>query len=424
MSRLWTHSSRCFLVRLPATARENLHQRTRHAYKQPPGRRSFSLDGAGFLAQGPYYLLTSLHAAGLPWWAALPASALVIRTIVLRAFILPYRRASMRLMSLQPLIDAQMGVGRRRLIKDASGGTWVTFRMALYLYRFGVRWQIGHDFGAHPGMLRRFGGFVVLMTVSEAIRRMCGAKDGLLRVLLGPLDYYLGSTMRVIRDIPFLGPFQRQKSTDEDIANDAKATTNASSNVQAGSGGAPVTEKEPQVQELDSSKDKPNAISRPDPPTSSWFQPSFVNGGPSWCLDLTKPDNSFILPCVFSLAFGASIYFAPGATPKSSSSEPATPSGESGQDTEGSATRVSKPELTFGQRCMLALATLSIFPALHMPSALLIYFVSNIGISALQTRRLAHKFPARIPPMACKRPVRMNPQRERIIETGTSPSKV
>lgn len=176
--------------------------------------------------------------------------------------------------------------------------------------------------------------FAVTIAASEAFRRMAGAREGLLRFLMAPVDWVLGWFRSSAPDAP-----------------------------------APSTAEAGNLAD------------------SVWFDPTLTTEGFSWCSDLTAADPTLTLPILFSATFFYSIYFAPRID---------------GGD--------GKP--TNGQRIGMTLAMLSIFPALHMPAGLLLYFIANIATNNVLSRWLALTRPIYPAPKACSRPVRMQRSNE------------
>lgn len=131
-----------------------------------------------------------------------------------------------------------------------------------------------------------------------------------------------------------------------------------------------------------------------------WFDPTMTTEGLWWCPDLTASDPTLFLPVLFSTTFFASIYFSPRL------------SGGGGVNGSGTATG----KATNMQRIGMTVAMLSIVPALQMPVALLLYYIANIGVSAVHTRWLAYTVPVRPVPTACRRPIRVQPLKQMLEE--------
>lgn len=318
-----------------------------------PNARSVSTvaDVASSLATGPYLFMTTLHQLGLPWWAVFPASALAIRTLViLPLFQIPFRKALSRRVLLTPMIQARVNLIRTQQKKLAqSQGSRSSLLQSLTdtRMRAKVASKLGDRYGAVPRpILTKIASFVVLIIAAEAIRRLCGLKEGLLALIMDSFANAIG--------------FDTIDGHDEEAASSEVVT--------------------------------PHEDDRESEVYDKWYEPSLKTGGiPTWCPDLTSPDPTLILPVLFAATFAASIFFAPRAAQRRSLT---------------TLTRTSKKVgLTNAQRTMLSFAVLTVFPALKMPSGLLLYLISNMGVNALHTRYLAKQYPLPSPLTACRNPI-------------------
>ena len=397
------------LLGLPPALRQSL-------YQQQHGVRQFSLSGitgamdaSGVVALFPATAMETLHAVGLPWYAVFPMSAVLIRSLfVFPLFQKPLRTRATERITLQPIVDANMSVMRRNLVKKHMSPVQERWKMIL------GRWTLNRHYSRyifrHPRLsIQRGLSFFTLIAVSDSIRRLCGHKEGLLKLLLGPLDWTLSWIIPSSIDAaapkepvsqsvqpPPSSPAAISSGEDlqslhdpahETLSNhhDTVPEWNAADTV--ASDPAPF---EPVAHGAAESVTQANSPSLPLATDSPWFEPSLLTDGMSWCPDLTAADPTLVLPVLFSTSFFASIYFSPRI------------GGERG----GKATNL--------QRIVMTIAMLSIIPALKMPVALLLYFISNIWVSALQTRWLSYTVPGKPVPLACKRPVRTQPMKEMV----------
>jgi len=352
------------------------------------------LDIPNALFHSPASLMIGLHNLGIPWWSVIPVSALTLRT----CFVLPFqvfrRQSVAQIALLQPIIDARMSLYRRSQMVLAPNLTWARQRWSLIIQRYDVSREVGRKFGARGMFLFGVVGLFFLLLVSENIRQICGRKGGILSVFLGP--YF-----------PSLGDHEEdEKRTDAE-----RSTREAEASMPRNVFGDVISQLSETVS--------------PTTEGASWFQPSLQTGGFFWCPDLTKRDPSLTLPFLFSASFMASIYFGPRISRQPTSRSATQPDSASKAGAEPKSTGnqminqisrslADRPGLTNLQRVMISFAVFMIFPAMQMPSALLLYFISNIGVGALHTRLLSKAIPIRTAPMACKRPVRMNPATERL----------
>ncbi|GAB7348158.1 hypothetical protein MBLNU459_g6172t1 [Dothideomycetes sp. NU459] len=374
----------------------------RHSVYQQQHARSFSISAitgsipAGThvesaLALVPATVMESLSSIGLPWYAVLPLSAVVFRSLlVYPLFQRPLRKRLAQRASITPLVQANISLQKRWQIKDHRNMLGSSRRLVMVLWRWRAtraieqslfnRWTIPYE---------RLLSFVTLVTVSESLRRLCGIREGLLSVLMRPFNWLLGSAPDAA---PAQHPAQSDNTAVETLSTSSPTDAIPPAEFDALSASAPPSMplSEQGLQSV--------ASSPPLAAESPWFEPALLDGGFSWCPDLTAADPTLTLPFLFSASFFANIYFSPRIAGQQGTAKP-----------------------TNLQRIFMTIAVFSIVPALQMPCALLIYYISNIWISALQSRWLAYKFPIRPTPSACRRPIRMQPLKELSDEpTGTS----
>ncbi|KAK6006446.1 hypothetical protein QM012_006856 [Aureobasidium pullulans] len=349
----------------------------------------------------PVACLESLHSTGLPWFAAIPLSAVLIRSLVIYPlFQRPLREKLVDRAQTQPLVDAQMSIVRRVLDRRSNmddprrkikllANSWLQ-RQRIQINMFDRVFSGGH----------RFMMFMTTILVSDGLRRMMGAKEGLLKFVLGPLDWTLS----------WLIP---SSLTEQTPGVTSEASSNGVSHQDIASSIAGPTETQDVLPATETAQDAAGNLAEEastavaDHVNSAWFDPTLLTEGFSWCPDLTASDPTLILPVIFSSTFFASIYFAPRI--------------QGTVTTTGSKSESERAKPTNGQRIMMTIATLSIIPALQMPAGLLLYFISNMVTNNLQSRWLTYTKPIYPAPTACKRPVRL--QRIREIPEDMLPNK-
>lgn len=376
------------LLGLPPSLRHSLYQ---HQHLQPNRVRHFSLqailtspDASTLVSVIPAGAMEALHSTGLPWFIVLPLSAVLIRSALVYPFFQkPLRKNMIERMSNQPLVDAKMSLYKRQLRK-AHVSTF-SERLSLILKKWATQRYLNQEIWNHPPIpWKRAASFLTLIAASDAIRRLCGANQGLLKFVLGPVDW-IGSWIlpgggaapasvpppgsQPIAPIPNAAPIPTATPSGYDTL---LADTNIEAAHEAGAD---------QILQQAVEKGHINI-------DSPWFDPSLLTGGFPWAPDLTLADPTLVLPFLFSGSLFASIYYSPRI----------------GGQNQGKATNL--------QRIMMTVAMLTIVPALQMPTALLMYYTTNIWVSAFQTRWLSYIMPYRPSPLACKRPVRTQPMKE------------
>ncbi|KAH0365277.1 hypothetical protein KCU65_g6203, partial [Aureobasidium melanogenum] len=384
-------------------------------FREHHGVRQYSLqavlehgchDITDYIAFLPVACIESTHATGLPWFAAIPLSAVVIRSLVIYPlFQKPLRERLVDRAATQPLVDAHMSIVRRMLDRNTRRDSpWRKLNLAINAFH-----RRGHlavtmfdrkfNFG-HRTMM-----FMTTILASDGLRRIMGAKEGLLKFILGPLDW----------TVSWLIPDLRKDKTSGETA-DAVSANSSSDGVPDHASmnptGAPTSAQDvfsstetAQEAAADLTQEASTAVA--GHVNSVWFDPTLLTGGFSWCPDMTAADPTLVLPIIFSTSFFASIYFAPRV--------------QGTVTTTGTKSESERAKPTNMQRIMMTIAMFSIIPALQMPAGLLLYFISNMVTNNLQSRWLTYTKPIYPAPTACKRPVRM--QRQKEIAEDVLPNK-
>jgi len=282
-----------------------------------------------------------------------------------------------------------MSARRKFYIKKYPGASWIEHRTRMHFEQWVCKRRISHTFGDGDKRSYWIGGLLVLAAVSDGIRRLCGRREGLLTMLLAPVaavyEYFDNMQAEFYAK---LGDMLSSGAASEDNADTWIGRLRALN---------------PTRDEKNSAKIEGTETAKE--PENTWFDPSLTTEGPFWCRDLTSADKTLTLPIIFSATFLASIYYGPRLAREPLNRDPAPKS--------SAPVSTNVPELTPLQRFMMTVACLSSYPAAHMPSALLIYFISNIAVSAIHARLMGHFVPIRLPPIACRRPVRSTAARER-----------
>ncbi|PNS14575.1 hypothetical protein CAC42_2632 [Sphaceloma murrayae] len=338
--------------------------------------------------------MSLVHGAGVPWLLALPATALTIRTFLIYPIINRRRRNLSKLALLQPLVDARIShyilqTQWTRVSKFVEPGSFTT-KARVRSKRRREELELEKHFRIPTArFMSKIIPILILLTVTEGLRRLCGTQRGLLSILLGPVQPYISRAVTQIVE----AVSQDGEEEDEEFQWLGAPDPDAGEILQKGLHFA--------YREV--------LANYTDFQTDTWLEPSLEKEGLPWCQDLTQPDPQHILPVIFSSAFFASIFFSPKEVKRgtfynsSTSQQGGARSANSGNTTnEG-----SSPKRTKLQKLMLGVSVLSIVPAWNMPVALLWYYIFNIAISRLQTRRVNMKFPITVPPLACSRRAQM-----------------
>ncbi|KAI7565739.1 hypothetical protein KC316_g12527 [Hortaea werneckii] len=421
---LRTRALRPSLFHLPPALRVSAFQAT-------TAQRTFSSTSApfslvDFAVTPPSYLLDLLHTSlGLPWYAVLPATALVVRSSLLyflsarndrrkeglRANLVPVATARVTRQLNSPEAERK----RRRTAPflrpffEAANG-WLTRRNEFR--------TLEKQFGISPfrgGWLVNFG---VLIAVTEAVRMRCGSREGLLPLALHPFE-------KMREALNGKAPVPSPESAAAASGEGAAAARGLSEDQLRA---AMVTDADGNVT-VDFAQLQQFAQDLPPAPTaySASFDPSLQLEGLPWCLDLTLPDSSFILPTSLVLIMAAGIVFKPGQSlskPRSSPSAkppvpttaPASPSPTPQQPLPPPYRLL--PPITNLQRLQLSILPPFWLVALQFPAAIVLYVASSSAITTLQKWWVYRKMmggggvgaAAGIQP--CRRPLRLKVRKE------------
>ncbi|KAI6800240.1 hypothetical protein KC332_g16688 [Hortaea werneckii] len=386
----------------------------------------------------PSYLLDLLHTSlGLPWYAVLPATALVVRSSLLYYLSARNDRRKQGLQAnLIPVVAArtarQLNSPEAEQRRRRTPPFLRPFLVAVkgYLTRRNEFRTLEKQFGIwrfrdRAGWLVNFG---FLIAVTEAVRMRCGSREGLLPLVLHPFEK--------MREALFgKAPSPSPESAAASGEGSAAAARGLSEDQLRA---AMVTDADGNVS-VDFAQLQQAAQDLPPAPTaySASFDPSLQLEGLPWCLDLTLPDTSFILPTSLVLIIASGIIFRPGQSlskparspPSAKPSAPTTttsPSPSSSSPTQQQPPLPTTPpfrllpRITNLQRLQLSILFPFWLAALQFPAAIVLYIASSSAVTQLQKLWVYRKMVARggggvaggagIQP--CRRPLRLKVRKE------------
>lgn len=387
-----------------------------------------------FLLRIPSTLLDCAHYIGLPWWAAIPASAVIVRgTLLYYWCLLPSWKSNVEMSRLTPLIHAKyrsliriraaeraekmmeevdkQGGGIMEMIEETEAQKrWSSLRrMVSYsLTSRAMRRRFGLP-SAFAAGVRSFG---VLILMTEGIRAKCGASAGLLSLLARTIDQGVG--MKSWQDLPQNADVDKTRYGSSAQAVEIMGTASppladgAESAIESGEALRSLTTQLPE--------DIPaQAVASTNTMHSPFFDPGVLYEGLPWCLDLTAPDPYHILPALlFGIYITRTVLTIPKRTVEithdsaesdSTSGRPPSPYADVFPK-EGKTAHpydVSKA----GRHMVMGFAIHSAlyhFIYLDLPAAIMLYLLSSSVVSLTQQRWLAMRYPmpSRITP--CHRP--------------------
>ncbi|KAJ8111859.1 hypothetical protein OPT61_g5642 [Boeremia exigua] len=309
-------------------------------------------------------MMTLIHTQ-VPWYAAIPASAFLLRAALVTSLGTWARSLMARYIGLQPLRQAlarqrrddilkQMHKeGGARTPKEANQRTMGEVKKVVTeldsRWKVTLKGQVGWTLIQLP----------IFFTMAEVIRKMCGTRDGLLALSLSSLDGIKG----------WLGAGPTE-STNE------SAVTGASEAFSA-----------PDALSVTSALDNAAAVTHVDGlsamAASPFFEPSLATEGMLWFPNLILPDP--FLPFIVSGLMFSNIYF--------------TKNGPTSEKNWPNAMR----------RLLLGVSLLIGPLCQNLPAGLMLYWAGSTTSVIAWNKWLDWKYPAPSDLTACKRPLQMPP---------------
>ncbi|KAF7186135.1 hypothetical protein HII31_12527 [Pseudocercospora fuligena] len=454
-SVLTPRSLRKQLLQLPPSIRASVYQNAlprRHFSASTP--RSSSLTDIAVAA--PLAVLDGVHAMGVPWWAAIPLSAALIRcTFVYYLSAKPGRKREITRAHLFPLaqIRAKIALDKQmapQVEKAQAGGS---SRLALGTHVFARRiisnlresHQLGKMFNAPLFTWTAPLNFITLLAFAEAIRVKCGTRQGLLSMALHNFEEttHQGD-----------GTQTAQEKADEALAQRLEAQQERIESTHAArEDGSDAFDHINPAEAIDSSSLRPPI----QPPAyAEHADPTLTTEGIAWIPDLTVPDPQGFLPLALGAVFLAGVNWknmtkqssinqrptsrdekktedAPVVEPppKSVSATPAQDAVleqqrkvnadinaalKKADELRATTTRKGEEwspfgQLTFGDRMKITMAGFFTLVSMKLPVAIVLYIMTNAIVGRLQRRWLDIRYPLPALIHPCKRPMRIKVRR-------------
>lgn len=302
-------------------------------------------------------MITLIHTQ-VPWYAAIPASAFLLRAALVTSLGRWSRSLMARYIGLQPLRQALarqkrdeiFKMGGFRTPKEAKIRTQQEVKQVVH--KLDSRWSVTLKGQIAWTLLQ----IPIFFTMAEIIRKMCGARDGLLSL--------------VISVFKSKGPAEAVAPTNAAGAADALSAPDAVSVASAFKDTTAVVNMDgisPVV--LD-----------------TYFEPSMAYEGILWFQDLTMADPTGALPFIVSGLMFSNIYFTKNTSPSTSSTAQ-----------------------TAFRRTLLAVALLIGPMCQNLPAGLMLYWASSTSSVIVWNAWLDWKYPAPRDFTACKRPLQLPP---------------
>lgn len=249
--------------------------------------------------------MDGLHAIGTPWWAVIPAAAVVFRGVLMHyGSKVPSRRRQRIRQNLMPLTQANQRIDdlREAAIVDQEKTERNAFgKWARNIWR-SVKTQ--HKTAVHYGggliSVFPYMNFLTLLVVSESIRMKTGANSGILPTLLAIPNFFAGKAQGY-------DPLQYQA---ELMAQHVERVREerlqlAPAQGSEASGNENLSEFALNADAIESSHQLMNG-------QSIHFDPSMQTEGFAWATDLTVADPTYILPAAYFLTMLATVLATQG----------------------------------------------------------------------------------------------------------------
>lgn len=464
-SLLCSRMTRAHFLQLPPAIRSAIfaHASPRRTFASTAPRQSTAVD---IVTAVPSAILDSVHGLGLPWCYAIPVAAVAVRCSV--GYFLgarPARRAAIIRSYLRPLIvnSALQRTNKdtyKAVLEAESRGEVVTkdhirsrYRLQGWLNGILETQRIGKKFNAPLLRPSSFINFGLLLAFSETIRIKCGHKEGLLSMMLRPLEWLAAD--------PKKGPPEPMLSYEEAMAQRMEQAQ-AAAEAQAQMFAENHLPLDPKLTDPAYHFEMLGKVSKI---YAENLDPTMIVEGFSWAQNLAMPDSTFILPTLLGFTILSNVFLRNGqshtvakpASRKVDTKEEETPASVSsppGLDTTRSTTLQSttsagdpeqelqrdlqtrqinaafaaaeklraetkqRKELgtifvnwTMKERFGLFMAGVFFFMGTTIPTGILLYLVPSVIMGQVHSRWLDMKYPVPTAVEPCRRPMRIKVRR-------------
>jgi inner membrane protein COX18 len=388
-------NARAAFLQLPSQLRQLSHQQSSRSFSASAPRNIQLIDVA---TAPPLAILNGLHGIGIPWYAAIPTAAILIRGVFGYYFSAkPARKREQIRSNLAPLLSADVLLSLKndhpnRRSRDIPPLFHITKRMTRMH-------QVGKVFGAPAISWSTPLNFGTLLAMTETVRMKCGAREGLLSTILTPFEWLVAkanpnsSSPVFDREARAQALAERMEQVREMRLQQAKEQT-------LGADGQALSEQSTMSENLF------NASELPAPPRinvdSMYFDPSLQTEGLSWCTDLVACDPYQVLPLATAAVMISNILLNPSPIPRPYAGAQKLP-----PPIRFLVTRYSP-----WQGFFMAVACGFGYILQEMPAAIVLYIFSATVTGFVQRRWLELNMPLRKPIMPCRRGTRVRSKKE------------
>ncbi|KAM0715540.1 hypothetical protein Q7P37_009038 [Cladosporium fusiforme] len=387
---------RAAFFNLPSHLRLSAHQQSSaRFFSASPSRK---INAVEVIAAPPLAVLSGLHAVGIPWYAAIPTAAILIRGVfVYYLSTVPSRRRQQIRANLQPLIEPAL----RIRLQDIVAKKEATTRRALdiIMARLKINHDAGKEFGAGLISWTSPLNFVALIATTEAVRMKCGAHSGLLSILTTPINW-LGRQIAPEYFPAAIDPVDKVAQEMVDKLEQIRARRLQEAQEQ---GVNSELNSDVSLESISYEPAAPPAVS----PELSWFDPTLQTEGIAWFTNLSQADPLGYLPWMTASVMIATIALNPLSKPR---------------QIPASWHRVTKSIPSFVKFSLLrysplqhlgmSIACLFGFALQNMPAGVVLYLFTSMLVNTLQRKWLDFKMPLHPGIKPCVRPTRVRSKKQ------------
>jgi inner membrane protein COX18 len=391
-SRANAGNARAAFLQLPSQLRQLTHQQSSRSFSASTPKKVHLTE---IVAAPPLAVLNALHSIGIPWYAAIPTAAILIRGVFGYYFAAgPTRRRAQIRNNLTPLIAADVGLSIARDTTGFNKGGRVPPLMR-FQRSISRTHQLGKRFGAPLITWSSFVNMGLLITTSEAIRMKCGAREGLLPIIISPFKWLLSTV--------FPNYFTPAADSSEVYAQELaerlervrEMRIQQAQEQSLGADGHALSEQSSMSDNLFHS----TGASAPHPIdfNAAHFDPALQTEGFSWCTDLIACDPYMILPVATSAAMLVNIFLNPLSVSRRVKGAQSMPG----------PIRFFMTRYSLTQKFSMTLTCMFGYVMQTMPAAIVLYVFSSVMTGFMQRRWLDLSMPLRKPIMPCARGTRV-----------------
>jgi membrane protein insertase Oxa1/YidC/SpoIIIJ len=348
----------------------------------------------------PAFLFDAVHLAGLPWFATIPAVAVLVRGgLVYYYCTKPAHLSQNKILHLNPLVAALTSSQLRYLERPAYADSNASKARFMARYSF-KQWQLLGGVKKALGITQTWKTAVPtyfsLLVMTEAIRVRCGASSGLLQAILSPSNWW--ETCKTMARFVF-GTAKTGRLEASTSSQAAGARIASPPEVSSGSSvtATPVAEPVEALSRLDS---------------SGFSDPTLAVEGLPWCTNLALADPYAGLPVLlfWVLMIPATVHVARyrKRVVASLHNMELDAAEATAKELLAAADKNEEKANKHAIKWLRSAAMSTAFAVLlsHLPAGVLLYVITNQFTAVVQRLWLQFRYPAGRTITQCARPMR------------------